>query len=1170
MLPSPRDAPRARGVRRILPACAGLVALSLSAAAQTNLTYRLTNLDGLPSAEISDLAQAPDGRIWFATRNGVAGFDGTTWERYESGSDLPLRFGVDQLVADAKGRVWCAPRKLHHGTFRIDAPGRWFAVPPPDALDKHAQAVDLVEWPEESGRVALLSDPAALHLWEDEAWRSVPIALGDASLRVFQLRACDGALYVATSTGLGRLSDDATRVERVLLPGAPGPVISGLALDRGRDGRERLWLLGHRWLGRYAAGSFECLPVELPDASPRDYEDAVIESDGEGGVVIGCIYFLRRVSEPGGESQDLGIDRALMDGGATAILLDRDRAIWVGEGRGVLRFPSVPFVGYDRRQGLLGDEVSSILELPDGRLVLGQQHGLSYLDGEHVTVQAYPRADLGPPPSGKVLDLRLDRHGGFWAAASYRGLVHHHAGGRVDWYPPEHETEYVSVLVDRTERVWIGTSNGLRRLENEELVPVEVSSPGTAIRRLCEGESGTVYACTPSIGLCLLKGEEWTRCASTDDPAANSVYGVLERRAGDPLVATRAGLRVLVGDELRRYAEGFELDIPVYSMLIDSSNRLCLGTSQGIRRWDGEELRTYTLLDGLSGQEANRSAAIEDSAGRLWFGNDRGVSRFVPERDFLPRRPEVDSLTVEWNGEFLPIGGDLELSGERDLALRFRAISFDGDGEILYRWRLHGLDEEWTAPTPRSAADARYTRLSPGDYRFEVQARSRRSEWGASRFSPSIVVHPPPWRTWWFATLCALAVAGLAAGAAILFASRRHASRLEVLVRERSAALEESERRYREMFEHNPAVQLVLDPEDGRILEANPAALAFFGRERAVLGGRSLAELIGWPEAELRLGLRQVVEGESDRIGRAGRVEPDEEAPLTITAHPFLLRGERVVHATLADDSARLALERQLREAQKLKAVGELSGGIAHDFNNLLTALMGYCELILLERPEDSALREWIGEIHKAGSRGADLVRQLLAFGRKQVLRTEVVELNEILSESAALLRDVVGEGIVVELRLEPSAGWVCVDRGQVERVLLNLALNARDAMPGGGVCTLETGSARPEDLGGADQLELARWTRLSIHDTGCGIPPAIRSRIFDPFFTTKEFGRGSGLGLSSVHGIIGQFEGTIRVESRLGQGTSFHILLPRAHPDSLLRRSLRAHRSMETTKGSV
>jgi signal transduction histidine kinase/CheY-like chemotaxis protein len=269
-------------------------------------------------------------------------------------------------------------------------------------------------------------------------------------------------------------------------------------------------------------------------------------------------------------------------------------------------------------------------------------------------------------------------------------------------------------------------------------------------------------------------------------------------------------------------------------------------------------------------------------------------------------------------------------------------------------------------------------------------------------------------------------------------------------------------------------------------------------------------------------------------------------------------------------EEAQKGLEEQLRQAHKMEAVGQLAGGVAHDFNNLLTAIIGSTELLLRSIPPEDSRRLDVLEISRAAHRAATLTRQLLAFSRKQVLQPRIVDLNHVVTELSAMLRRVLGEHVELRLQLERELGRVRADPGQVEQVLTNLALNARDAMPSGGTLTIRTANVDAADVPVSSPDSSpppGPLVELSVSDDGVGMDERTQARLFEPFFTTKELGRGTGLGLATVYGIVRQSGGHIRVNTRLHHGSTFTIYLPRA--EGLLEPGMETQSSTELSHGS-
>jgi PAS domain S-box-containing protein len=427
-------------------------------------------------------------------------------------------------------------------------------------------------------------------------------------------------------------------------------------------------------------------------------------------------------------------------------------------------------------------------------------------------------------------------------------------------------------------------------------------------------------------------------------------------------------------------------------------------------------------------------------------------------------------------------------------------------------------------------------------------------EQGDISFAP-----PPPYRT------IALGFVAFAVAALIVYLAgrrglaERRSREMEALVahleetrttlEESESALRSSEAQYRSLVEHAP-FGVFRSTLDGRILTANQALadmLRYTSGSDLVtkeLARDLYARPDDWTELRASLAHRNVTPPEETRWTR------EDGSQLRARIRFQVVRGDAYGGTTLdgfvEDVTERDRLESRLRQAQKMEAVGQLAGGVAHDFNNLLTIIFASCEFLLTECQEENC-REEVREIYGAGRRAAALTQQLLAFSRRQPLAPKVLDPNNVITDALKLLRRTVGEDVEVATSFGSECGYVEVDPCQLQQVLMNLVVNARDAMPTGGTITVETDMVTFDDEAVRERpgARLGRYVGLYVTDTGVGMTPETQQRLFEPFFTTKEVGHGTGLGLATVYGIVKQSNGYIEVESELGSGSVFKVYLP-------------------------
>jgi PAS domain S-box-containing protein len=362
-------------------------------------------------------------------------------------------------------------------------------------------------------------------------------------------------------------------------------------------------------------------------------------------------------------------------------------------------------------------------------------------------------------------------------------------------------------------------------------------------------------------------------------------------------------------------------------------------------------------------------------------------------------------------------------------------------------------------------------------------------------------------------------------------------------------ALRLSEERFSKAFRASPIPLAIQSLRQQRFVDANHGFQALTGYGREQLVGHTPEEINLWGEADGgREPLKKLRSEMSVRnLPYRLRTQKGQLRDTLLSVELFELEGEPYLLIIAQDITEQIKLENQLRQAQKMEAVGQLAAGVAHDFNNILTVVQGHASVLLATRPPDSREGKSLQAINFAAERAGKLVRQLLTFSRKQVMQARSIEVSAVLAAVSDMLPRLLGEQVLMNVIAPKGLPSVYADAGMLEQMLINLAVNARDAMPEGGTLTIQAEAVQlgPDAARENPEARPGKFLRLSVTDTGCGIPPEVLPRIFEPFFTTKPVGKGTGLGLATVYGIAKQHQGWVEIQTQLGQGTTFKVLLP-------------------------
>ncbi len=683
--------------------------------------------------------------------------------------------------------------------------------------------------------------------------------------------------------------------------------------------------------------------------------------------------------------------------------------------------------------------------------------------------------------------------------------------------------------------------------------------------------------------------------------SSNSIWDIYVDIRGNFWIATSDGGLNLF-DKTKgtfvRYTtqNGFPSD-NVLTILEDDNGSLWMGTNIGLVRFNPEtgKNRMYNESDGLLSDSFLQFAKLKSVDGELWFGGPQGVVRFHPDeiRDnvFIP---PVHLTSLSQGGDEMRLGKAFEKVREIELdwqnnyfEFEYVALNYTRPEKNRYRYILEGLDKDWY--NAGTIKHGRYSGLPGGTYTLKIQGSNNDGVWNEEGTAITVRVVSPFWRTLWFYIF--LGLIALSIVLFVLFYLRK--LHFEVSARiEKEKALKESDEDFRALFENNP-VSCWLEDFSGvkkyfdNLKETGVSDIKEYFRDypEAVTRCAQLVTIKDLNQATLDLhkakskeellhDLGKTFTQESYEVFEKEMVDIWNKKPQTTydatvrtldDSLRYVTMSYRVapgheetldkVLVTLVDNTAKRnaeneqnKLESQLRQAQKMEAIGTLAGGIAHDFNNILAAILGYAEMARDDCQPSSTIYRDLNEVLEAGNRAKSLVHQILAFSRQDDTERMIVQPASIVKEAITMLRPSLPTTIEINQDIDAVTALVLVDPTQLNQILMNLCTNAFHAMEdtGGRLdISLKEVTLCSEDLVNEPDVRDGTYVQLSIGDSGTGIAPAVRDKIFDPYFTTKETGKGTGMGLSMAHGIVKNYGGFISYYSELGEGTVFHVYLP-------------------------
>ncbi|MFQ5504922.1 MAG: ATP-binding protein [Planctomycetota bacterium] len=1130
--------------RRLSPCLFSLLLLCGGAmAAQTDTltdSWRWVRFDtdsGLPSNRVLDVVETENGVPWAATSAGVAWYDGMRWHPVGEELGLPGTAPSRILPDQAGGILVRVGDALYHGSSR----GFRLLFPRENAsFDRILHVAVLPD-----GRLLMNTRMLGQELWsfdldEEVLLRFPSPQIGPDDWLRHMWRGRSGRIWLNSRRSLYCLQGG--RWSRVL-GNEDSRIIVNEVLESG-DGTVLAWIntpVEQRGLWEWKIGE---KPRLCPDGGP--YKPVSMDIGRLGDVVMLHVAGDIRVRRGRTWSNPSGILR--MAKRLFCVRFRENDDLWIGTDSGLflhrrcserLEHFRHPFPNPHNR-------ILEILLAESGELWTGTSVGIEVRrpDGtsQRITEVAGVRVSV---VTGLVQDgngnVWVSSGSGFTGAFRWDGRTWHRQSGIEDCYIHR-------IRIDRKGRPWFcvlsddpsdpeadGPGAYLQQQDGRVALPgAQRLLPRTRVYDFGEGPDGSLWFATIS-GLRRWSDGRWTVYDTRSGLDEDRVFAMDIDARGRPWF-THGARRIGTLDERGRpdYLEAGSPapDLQIWDLEFDDRGVLWITSTDGLACLQGGSWVDFDHVSVLSGQFL---WPLHIAGTRIYIGT-MGDGAIVLDTGERADRPP------------LVLAGE-PIVDSRRIHLRWQAHAPWGEIEpwqIKTRWRLD--DGDWSAWDTRRHLEL--AGLVHGRHTMRFQARGFFGEASDSvtalDFEVPAALHLRP--TFF------LPVGGLLLSVILLgithFVRKRRQDRV----------LTESENRYRSLVESAPVQIHEIDLE-GVLIGTNPAGLRMLGArtEQEVSGLRFLDLVAG--EDRHRVGA--CLEGA--RLGRTTELAFRAfglEGTRTLASSFIPVRGagdsikklmgvSQDITARKQAEEDRKSLELQLRQSQKMEALGQLAGGVAHDFNNVLTAVLGNVELMQCGMkgavPPDHPLFEYLVDIERSSRRAASLTQQLLAFSRRQVIRPKEIDLNEILRSMRSMLERLVREDIRMDFVLSDESWSILADQGQIEQVIMNLVVNAHDAMPDGGILRLETSNLvlGKDHARGHSEAHAGPHMLLLVSDTGCGMDAETRSHIFEPFFTTKEVGKGTGLGLATVHGIVKQWKGHITVESREREGTAFRVFLP-------------------------
>ncbi len=929
----------------ILACCWNLILI-----AQSFPVKNYTEEDGLPSSTVYDVAQDSVGRMWFATRNGICRYDGYNWDVFNTQSGLPANDFI-KIKIDKNGNVWALSVDPLYLVFMFNGK-EWKNYP--NNLDEFSRCipVDFDIKVDSDTSIVVATSESGIIIYNKSKWNSITTKDGLSSNQINKIVIINDNIYAATLNGLSIISEN--RIENIL----PKRSILGIFEETNNEQSDnsRIWLLGSNEIG-YIQNKIYSKVISNFKLSDKGFaRTGVILNTGNDKIIFGSRFTLFTYDAQTKKINSLGVGEGLISEGAYSIFKDRENIIWIAGFRGVSKIVSMRLNNYNQASGLFKSEVTSVVERRKGEYIFGHFNGITIYDGKKFLPISFEDEKYISPIRNRVQDIAIDKYKNVWIAAENSGVGLLDLNNKIKWYslPQGGLTNVYSVEVDSNNNIYASNRYDIFKLMHIEFKKIDLPNKFKDFlkRKLFIDKNKNLIIATSESGIIVKNSDdEFKVIKSSTNSNANNVYSVYSNYSSQVFVGTIAGLFTVDSDTLKKYSNGdFQIDRPVYFILNDNKGSFWFGTDNGVINWNGDKFFNIGYNEGLIGLETNRDAGYIDSEGRLWIGTNNGVSEYIERYDqVLESRPNLIFQKFATSERDYFLNDELIFEYDKnDITFHFRAISFINEKENTYKVKLDGFDSEWLNEFKSDNPQIRYTNLPPGNYKIRIKARNAAGVWSKEIISPLITIIKPYYQQMWFNILLLLIIVGIAVLIFLIFQKNLYSKKLKTEVELRTSQLNETQERYRRMFEGNSTIMLLVDAENLKIIDANPSARNFYGYDQ-----KAITKLkFNFLEEEIDLeSCRKKLSGTSQFYQAIHKTVLNGSRNVEVYPSNLTLEDKPVIYIIINDITERLIAEKVVQESEeKFRGLVDniqdgvflIQHGIIQYCNMAFSSMLGY------------------------------------------------------------------------------------------------------------------------------------------------------------------------------------------------------------------------------------